>query len=95
MSVVHISHLGDDPAGKKILETLAGEYPGHEKAETAMYYLATLDFWDKRWEPAKTRYLALMESYPDTVYIPYITNTVLPELEKHIKERRRDADKKE
>ncbi len=78
-----------------MLFILAEEYPGHEKAETAMYYLATLDLWDKRWEQAKTCYMALMERYPGTVYIPYITNTVLPELEKHTTERRRDADRKE
>ena len=95
MAVVYISHIGDDSSGKKVLEILAKEYPDHEKAQTAMYYLATLDLWDKRWKQAKTRYLALMERYPDTAYIPYITNTILPELEGHTKGRRGDADKKE
>ena len=92
MAVVYVSHLGDDSSGKKVLETIAKDYPDHEKAQTAMYYLATLDLWDKRWDSAKTRYLALMERYPDTAYIPYITNTILPEIEGHTKERRRDAD---
>ncbi len=92
MAVVYVSHLGDDPSGKRILETIANEYPDHKMAQRAMYYLATLDLWDKRWKQAKTRYLALMERYPDTAYIPYITSTILPELEGHIKERRNDAD---
>ena len=95
MAVVYVSHIGDDPSGKKILETIAKDYPDHEKAQTALYYLATLDLWDKRWKQAKTRYLALMERYPNTKYIPYITNTILPEIEGHTKERRWDADKKE
>ena len=89
---MYVSHIGDDLSGRKILETIAKEYPDHEKAQTALYYLATLDLWDKRWEEAKTRYLALMERYPDTEYIPYITNTILPELEGHTRERRRDAE---
>ena len=94
MAVIHISRLDNESAGRKVLETIIKDHPKFKAAERAMYYLATLDFWDKRWTKAREEHLALMRKYPNTEYIPYITNTILPEIEKHTKEDANDSDKK-
>lgn len=85
MAAVFISHLGNKSAGRKVLKTIINEHPNLKAAETAMYYLATLDLWDRRWKKAQEEYMLLLKKYPNTEYIPYITNSILPELEGYIK----------
>lgn len=94
MAAVYISQLGNQSAGRKVLEAIIKEHPDHKAAETAMYYIATLDLWSKRWKKAQDEYLTLMKKYPHTEYIPYITNTILPELEGNLKGSTNDVAKK-
>jgi outer membrane protein assembly factor BamD (BamD/ComL family) len=66
--------------GAKMYALLLERYPDSNEADTALYHLATLAYWNKDWARAKFLYQQLAEKYPDGRYTDFIAMQRLPEI---------------
>ena len=83
--VIHVGPLHDAARGARLYTTILERYPDSNAAETALYHLATLAFWDRDWERARALYRRVLETWPEGPYARFLMGERLPALERVIR----------
>lgn len=70
--------LGDPGRGKKYFREILAEHPDGDRAEAALLYLATLSWWEGRWDEAERLNRAFLNKYPASPFREEILTVRLP-----------------
>ncbi|MDD5704867.1 MAG: tetratricopeptide repeat protein [Kiritimatiellae bacterium] len=70
--------LNDARRGAKYFREIIASYPNGDRAEAAYLYLATLAWWDARWEEAERLHRAFLEKYPRSPFKEEFLTVRLP-----------------
>ncbi len=78
--VIYVGPLHDMRSGAEMYQLVLDRYPDSNEAETAMYHLATLAYWQNDLHQALDLYRQTAESWPNGKYYAFLTTQRLPEL---------------
>ena len=83
--VIYVGPLHDMKSGAEMYKMVLERYPDSNEAETALYHLATLAYWQKDWRRALALYRQTAETWPKGKYCEFIASKKMPELMSLIK----------
>ena len=78
--VIYVGPLHDMQSGAEMYKIILDRYPDSNEAESAMYHLATLAYWQNDLHQALDLYRQTAESWPNGKYYAFLTTQRLPEL---------------
>jgi Uncharacterized protein conserved in bacteria len=78
VGVIWAGQKNNSDTAEKHFERLCFEYPKSAAAETAQLYVATLAWWDKKWEKAERLCRAFIDKHPDSSAIAMVETQMLP-----------------
>jgi len=58
------------------------DHPKGDRAETALYYLATLALWGQNWKEAERLHKEFLKQYPESLFLKEVINDRLPAIAK-------------
>ena len=79
--VIYVGPLHDAAKGARLYTTILERYPDSNAAETALYHLATLAFWDRDWERARDAHERFLAHYPHGRYADFVRKQRLPAIQ--------------
>lgn len=82
--VVEYTRRREPEAARETFLQLNARYPQHPLAESAMWYAATVQYWQGEWSRAKTSYQAFLATYPKSSFRQVIEDDILPDIDHQI-----------
>jgi len=85
--VAEYTRKRDPEAACVTFDTLVEKHRGHPLAESAMWYSATVKYWQGDWKKAAVAYKQFIQVFPKSEFRKIIESELLPDIREHLQEK--------